>query len=317
MYENIRMPLYNPYARLAGTEPELYAADGKRVRTFFLRDAAMAQCKSQVSPHILWDRYNFGLPHHFYTHEAMAEIMGEPRALFGMLIETPGIWPAAYEMLLKDRGLAREYSHIFTYDEKILDSLPNADFVPFCAQVKSWIPNKFGSLDVLDMKQLPIVGEKTKNVSIVSSDKTMCALHNARIKCATKCKNEGIADTFGTFSGGRLCGAEEALAPYRFSIVYENTLAAFCFTEKLTNCFAYKTIPIYVGTPKVAKFFNSDGIIFATPHGAADIARKLDAKEYERRIDAANENYEIAKKYLDIWEECIFEPHLEKLPYGD
>ena len=39
--------------------------------------------------------------------------------------------------------------------------------------------------------------------AIVSSDKTMCDLHNFRIELARFCRRENIADTFGTFDGGK------------------------------------------------------------------------------------------------------------------
>jgi hypothetical protein len=75
------MLLYNSDMKLVETEPEIYTADGKCVRTFFSRDVTMAYDKSQINRYGLWDRYNLGLPHHFcargdgWNHE-------EPRALF-------------------------------------------------------------------------------------------------------------------------------------------------------------------------------------------------------------------------------------------
>jgi hypothetical protein len=47
-----------------------------------------------------------------------------------------------------------------------------------------------------------------------------------------------------------------------FSVVFENTICNKYYTEKITDCFATGTIPIYWGTKKVVEDFNQDGIIF-------------------------------------------------------
>ena len=47
----------------------------------------------------------------------------------------------------------------------------------------------------------------------------------------------------------------------KFSITLENEKLENWITEKIIDCFASKTIPIYWGCPNIGEYFNTDGII--------------------------------------------------------
>ena len=247
VYEHIYPPFYNVHAELDGREPELYDRNGRRIHVFFIRDKASVHASSQLGHHILWDKYNFGLKTHFYTHDCMLELMGKPVHRYGALVETRGIWPDYYTIFEKNAGLEQDFDKIFSYDESILDSVSNACFVPFCATIKL----DFARISDLEASRRLMDDEayrkKTRNVSILSSGKTMCELHMLRIKAARYLKERGLADAYGTFDGGPYVRAFDTLKDYRYSFVFENERSAYCFTEKLTNCFATQTVPIYLG----------------------------------------------------------------------
>jgi hypothetical protein len=97
------------------------------------------------------------------------------------------------------------------------------------------------------------------------------------------------------------------LNDYRFSFCAENDTYDTYFTEKILDCFATGTIPIYMGTKKVVDYFNSDGIIFFD--GTFDVST-LTEELYNSKINAIKDNYERVQKYsvLDDW---IFENHLK------
>ena len=78
-----------------------------------------------------------------------------------------------------------------------------------------------------------------------------------------------------------------------FSIVIQNSFKPHFFTEHLTDCFAYGTIPIYLGDPEINKFFNTDGML--KYQGGFNI-KSLTKDLYHSRIDSINENLEIIKK---------------------
>ena len=71
-----------------------------------------------------------------------------------------------------------------------------------------------------------------------------------------------VLPPFGTFNNDKgFVNINNTLTRYRYSIAIENDVTSYFFTEKITNCFASLTIPIYLGASCVDKFFNKDGII--------------------------------------------------------
>ena len=135
---------------------------------------------------------------------------------------------------------------------------------------------------------------KNKNISIIASDKKLCQMHLVRQALAMKCKNEGLADTYGKFDGGPFVPMELPFQYYRYSIVVENLIQPFYFTEKILNCFAAQTIPIYIGATEIHKFFNSDGIItfnIKDIDHIENILKQCTKEEYERRLPAIIDNY--------------------------
>ena len=93
---------------------------------------------------------------------------------------------------------------------------------------------------------------------------------------------------------------EMGLNDYHFSVCFENDIYDTYFTEKILDCFATKTIPIYSGTKKIINHFNSKSIIFLDDLKSID---DLNIDFYYNNIESINENYELSKKYdiLDDW----------------
>ena len=269
---------------------------------FFLRDGCSAHnpyvYKSQ---YFLWDRFNIALPVHFYTHGAMLETMGNPKKRFGWLLESSGIVPETYKIFDLHPGLEKDFDAILTYDDRLLDKLNNAVFMPGCAQLWYGVfPRDLGGGGTLDEQGYR---HKTKNISIVSSDKRMCALHNFRIALAKKCKEENLADTFGTFDGGSMIPIADSLANYRYSIAIENEVTDLFFTEKIVNCFASMTVPIYLGARKIDKFFNPDGIITISENDFDNLPKILQQctpNDYIQRLPAIKENFFRSLEYANM-----------------
>lgn len=308
--EVIYYPIYNTNAPISPKKAFIYNADGNPMDTFFIRDFHTAHAPNQnAGKYILWDRYNYGLNIHFYTHQAMNETMGTPTDKYGMLIESRAIAGKDYQIFRMNRGLEREFKYIFSFDDQILNEIENSRFLPTAAAV--WYGTDKSSTTSLDDE---LYQKKTEDISIVSSNKSMCDLHKFRIALANYCKINRLADTFGTFDGGMLCDISRSLTGYRYSIAIENNISDYFFTEKITNCFAAQTIPIYLGARKIDKFFNPDGIIVIHPEDMGDIEKKLkqcNAREYERRLPAILDNYERVKKYMNM-DDYLYENYFSK-----
>ena len=298
----IYMPHYNKNVLPSSIEPEIYNKDGKKMRTFFLRDSHMAIDPTGASKYFVWDKFNIGLNVHFYSHNSMLETMGNPQYKFGFLIETEGIVPSDYKIFIKNKNLANQFKYIFTNSKFILDTVENAKFAPMNASLYN------GSFCKEDNYKY-----KNKNVSILSSDKSMCKLHKFRYDLANLCKKENLCDTFGTFDGGKFVSIDTTLRNYRYSICIENIQTPYLFTERLICTFANQTIPIYLGATEIEKFFNIYGIICITQKSnIKEILKRCTNEEYQKRLPAIIDNYFRAKKYINTWD-YIYETYLQNL----
>ena len=149
---------------------------------------------------------------------------------------------------------------------------------------------------------------KRDGVSIVASEKDMTEGHALRHRVVKKAG--GALELFGR--GYRaVIHKVEALGPYRFSVAIENSSVSWYFTEKLLDCFATFTVPIYWGCPGIARFFDPAGMIVVTSeeeivdavhHLRGDTGRAV----YEAMLPGLTRNHEIARQYI-VAEDWIFE----------
>ena len=98
---------------------------------------------------------------------------------------------------------------------------------------------------------------------------------------------------------------EEGLCDYMFSVVIENGFYESYFTEKILDCFATGTIPVYLGSPNISKYFNEDGIIKLTEE--FEVSEEI----YNSKIDAIKDNLERAKQY-EVLEDFIYLNYFKK-----
>ena len=280
----------------SGARPAIYNSQGQPMDMFFLKDNHLAHGPYDSNPYFLWDRYNWGLNVHFYTGRHILHPYPNAERVYAWLPESEGIVPDEYKALLKAKSLWREFERIFTFSAKVLDIIPNASFVPASCLWYGVFPFAGGELTPSAWER------KTKNISLVSSNKIGAPLHHLRRSLAADCKNDpslGI-DAYGTFAGGPFIPAAQALTDYRFSIVLENYISSYFFTEKILNCFAAMTVPIYLGAPNIADFFNSEGIIILSERACGnlrEITKQCTEQEYMRRLDAIKDNYTRALNY--------------------
>lgn len=289
--------------QITNTMPRIYNADGKLLDTYFIRNR-----HSQHAPfghegkYFFWDRYNYGLDTHFYGAEEMLHTLGNPVVKYGMLTESRVIVPKDYEVFHKHRGLEKEFRYIFTYDEKILNEIENARFYPIAAGI--W--NQ-------EMKE-DLYQKKEEDLSILCSDKVMCSLHQFRLELARRCKKDQLAHTFGKFDGGSyIQSVDESLDRFRFSIIIENDISDYYFSERLTSCFAAQTIPVYLGARKISQFFNPEGMILLKDmdlDAAVQVIRQCTRQEYEARLAAVRDNYNRVQEYSNM-QDYLYEHFLQ------
>lgn len=180
---------------------------------------------------------------------------------------------------------------LLTHDAGLLERHPDkCRFVPFGG---SWILQ-------------PGIRAKSKQVSIIYSAKRFMAGHHLRHAISELPSIE----RFGHGSAHPVDRKEEGLDDYRFSIAVENSRADNYFTEKLLDCFATGTVPIYWGCPNLDRWFNMDGVI--TFEQAADIPLILEGANYERMLPAVRDNLERMREF-EITDDWIWERVLKAL----
>lgn len=290
--------------QMENKQPKIYNFEGRLLETYFIKNH-----HSQHAPYgyegkyFFWDRYNYFLDTHFYGPVEMPKPLGHPTTMYGMLTESRTIVPKEYEIFKKYPGIEKDFKYIFTYDEQILNQIPNARFYPIAAGI--W------NSTVKD----DLYNNKSRDISILCSNKVMCPLHQFRLDLARRCKSDSLADTFGRFDGGAYVNSvDETLDDYRFSIVIENDISDYYFSERLTSCFASQTIPVYLGARKIGDFFNTDGMIILPEmdvEKAVSLLKNCNREFYEAHIDAVLDNYRKVQEYRNM-QDYLYEHYLGK-----
>lgn len=207
---------------------------------------------------------------------------GKPGLKYLWLLESKFIKRGLVESIIENRQLVEDtYEIIFTHDQRLLRLSDKYKWVP--AQ-GFWIKE-------------PKIYEKSKMISMISSNKRMCEGHVKRLEWV-----ERIGDQVDLYGRGfnEIENKEEGLCDYMFSVAIENGQYETYFTEKLLDCFATGTIPVYLGAPDIEKYFNKDGIINLTEE--FDVSDEI----YYNKIDAIKDNLERAKK-MEVLEDFIWE----------
>lgn len=224
---------------------------------------------------------------------------------FGWMCESRAIIPEVYNALKSGSNLFFEhFDAIFTCDDYLLNLDDRFKFA-LAGSNLPWTP--------FDSTWFPDLHTKTKICSLLASPKLMTEGHKLRHETADKLKDS--VDIFGGVGGSKKVGTtgvassghppkEKALRDYMFSITIENDSYDNYFTEKITDCFANGTIPVYWGCPNISKYFNKDGIIsLNNKFNINSLTKEL----YDSKIDAIKENYEIVSKMKNaddiLWQE--------------
>lgn len=227
----------------------------------------------------IYDEYNLGI-----TTEKNPIVM---------LVEPRSIEPFAYDWVEVHH---KEYKYVFTFDSRLLERCSNAKLM------------LYGAVNIFS--DCP----KTKMISMACSGKTSCEGHRERLRIARLLKSK--IDVYGKFDGGMYVDYSDIFNDYKFHVAMENYSDGYYFTEKILNCFATKTVPIYYGCPHISEYFNSKGILQAkSPDdilGVVNTVLRDGDSIYESMRDAIEDNYKRAAKYERL-EQPFFDMHSKLL----
>jgi hypothetical protein len=212
----------------------------------------------------------------------------ESRAIFHLMNFPRDVWE---ENFLR---ICDSYDLLFTSEKEMVGKHPAVRYCPAGSNMP-WIKNQ----DIFP---------KSKLASLIASPKKFSFGHALRHHLAEN--NKDVFDLYGGVLGSRKLSPgvpwgdkSEGLNDYMFSITVENDKYETYYTEKLTDCFATGTIPVYWGAPDIGDIFNKDGIIELTPDFDA---RMLTKELYESKLDAVRDNFNRVKELVSA-DDQLFE----------
>lgn len=103
----------------------------------------------------------------------------------------------------------------------------------------------------------------------------------------------------------------EGLDPYKYSIAIENSSIPFYATEKIADCFARMTMPIYWGCPNITEYFPAEAMIIIDEN---DLEGSLEKIEEAVRTDLWSKNFDaLVEAHNRVYKEHSFGPYLSRL----
>ena len=233
-----------------------------------------------VPKHIVWDKSRHEGDISVHIDDAIFNIPVNPTKVnVALFSESPYFTQRLQSYLLETdlgRQHAKKFKHIFSCDKEFLKKHPEAQYVvpTACPWVK-------------DRQIFP----KTKTVSIVASAKRAAPGHQLRHMVIETYK--GHLDVYG---GGYNPIPEKGvgLNDYMFSFAIENIKVDGYFTEKIADCFATGTIPVYWGDSTISDHFLEEGIVRITDDfDVLGLTKDL----YMSKMEAVKENFRRAMEF--------------------
>lgn len=235
----------------------------------------------QESNDFYWDRENVdvnGVEPIVFTDLTLSNAV-KKEISYAWLIEPIDISPQNYNLI---KNISNNFNKIFTHERSLLELGEPYELLPFgCCWIK---PEDHKIFD------------KTKNISIISSNKRMTDGHMLRHKIIDTYKN--FMDVYGR-GYNEIKYKLEGLKDYRYSIVIENCKRDYWFTEKLIDCLVTGTIPIYWGCPSIGDFFDIRGfIVIDNINDLKTVINNISEETYNEKLKYVEHNFIESKKYI-------------------
>lgn len=185
---------------------------------------------------------------------------------------------------------SKNFDLILAWNEDIINNCPNA---------KKFL---FGSCWIDHNNFKP---NKKNEISFLMSNKSFAPGHRFRhsVWDFLKGYNNNIFTIKKIKTPPRIESKNIIFENAKFSIIIENVKRVNWITEKLIDCFATKTVPIYYGCPNVNEWFDMDGIIkFNTVEELNNILNNLLPEDYDKKMNSIERNLKKSIPYYDYFQ---------------
>lgn len=207
------------------------------------------------------------------------------RARISVMVVEPAAIHRRHLMML--RLTWRRFFRVLTYNEPLLNAVPNALLLPYGT---TWVP-EYASRDLT----------KTQHMSLIASAKRDQEGHRLRHRVVAFARSSGVdVDVVGR--GYVPFGDKaEGLAPYRFSVVIENAREKNYFSEKLIDALLCETVPIYWGCPNIEDFIDPAGLIrCATEEELQQAIKTASEAQYRAMLPGLRKAKRDAIDWIDV-----------------
>ena len=143
--------------------------------------------------------------------------------------------------------------------------------------------------------------DKTKLISVITSNKAFTRGHLDRIKFVEKLKAY-YGDRIDVFGRGfrDFDDKWDVLRPYKYHIAIENSSQRYYWTEKISDCYLAETFPFYYGCTNLDDYFPHQAFIPIDIRQPEKAIAQIDAAIAARRYEQAMKTLESCKlKVLD------------------
>ena len=150
--------------------------------------------------------------------------------------------------------------------------------------------NKY-SLNYDTLKSM-VTPEKNNRISVIISKKNVLEGHKKRIAFISKIKEYPVGGYIDIFGGGfnPIPDKMDAIAPYKYHLVLENSISPDYWTEKLADAFLGFAYPIYYGCPNINEYFAQDSLLNIDILNIEDVANTLmkliEDDPYEKHLNS-------------------------------
>lgn len=153
--------------------------------------------------------------------------------------------------------------------------------------------------------------QKQNRVSAILSNANSLPGHKFRQKLIHFLQDKKFDyDHFG-FGYNYIKNKEDGLDPYKYSIAVENSSIPFYVTEKIADCFARMTMPIYWGCPNITEYFPAESMIIIDEN---DLEGSLERIEEAVRTDLWSKNFDaLVEAHNRVFYEHSFGPYIRRL----
>jgi len=216
-----------------------------------------------------------------------------------ILIEPRELIPSMYQTILQ---YSSYYDLILTYDEELLCKLSH--------KTEFMCPDSS-----VHTEEVCKISEKTKLLSMVYSNKQYMSGHKLRHVIAKDLLPKigyHKMSLYGTGCGKPILTKAEGTVDYMFQMAIENSQKQNYFSDKILDCVACGTVPIYWGCENIGDFFDKRGIIqFNTLDELTNILPTLSREKYEQMKPYIKTNYEIFMKNYFRYDDLMCEKILK------